>query len=328
MSNVVLGAKSRLLVGQTAASRVDFTGVASGVDNITAGESQDTVPIPGGRGVLASQLGTARTHDFAFGAGSNARHDAVLRDANGQRLYGLWQPEGHGMGLQQFTFEMVAQVSLAGALSTDLMSWAVAAQVDGTPTAAASAEQDRELDTPGNYRLTQCGIYIGDATSRADLLGSLDSSFSLSGQTAVDRRRIGSPAGTGMTADATSCGLAASMPLRYTAEAKKLLANRTGFFFLARHDAEYAYAFPAIITAVPVQSPSTGAVLITAAIVQATVGAAVMGDLKNDESVTVGSGEQGYKVDGNGITRHTADFTVGADEYGVVGEPTVAEAAA
>ena len=139
MSAVILGKTSGLLLGTTLANKVTITGIGVGTSNITAGHAQDSRPAPGGRGVLAAQLGNFTTNDFAIATDSNSVHDPIFRRVNGQRLYGTWRPEGEGSGLPEYTFEAVATVSLTLDMGSDAATWAITLAVDGEPAETTQA---------------------------------------------------------------------------------------------------------------------------------------------------------------------------------------------
>ncbi|MDE0004594.1 MAG: hypothetical protein OXQ29_18040 [Rhodospirillaceae bacterium] len=133
MSNTLLGKTSKLLLGTAANAKRDFTGVASGTENIGASKSRDVRRVPGGRGVIASQSTPYVTNDFSIATDSNEVHDPVLRALNGQRVYFTWQPEGDSSGSQQFVGQGVATTVLTIDPATDSCTWAVTVEVDGEP---------------------------------------------------------------------------------------------------------------------------------------------------------------------------------------------------
>ena len=133
MSLTVLGKRSSLLLGHTAANKSEVAGVGAGTENIGAGYTQDTRPVPGGRGVLVNQLGDFTTSDFSLATDSNALHDPLFRSHNGRRFYFTWRPEGAVSGLPEYTGEAVGTVSLTFDLDSDAVTWAVGMAVDGEP---------------------------------------------------------------------------------------------------------------------------------------------------------------------------------------------------
>ena len=137
MSTVTFGTKSKLSLRRSATGTwVDFTGVAAGTSNITMGRTVDARAIPGGRGVLANQRGNFTVHDFGFICDANSTHDPVLRDANGQRIWFRFDPEGSSSGNDRYTGEAVATVNKSFDMSTDAVTYSVSMAVDGSPTKA------------------------------------------------------------------------------------------------------------------------------------------------------------------------------------------------
>ena len=136
MSQVVLGAASRLSLGAAANALTEVTGVATGVDSIGHSRSRDTREIPGGRGAMNTQLGKYATHDFSLSADSNSIHDPIFRRLNGQRVYFEWAPSGKKAGHEKHTGSGIATCSLTLDDNTDACRWNVSIMVDGNPVKA------------------------------------------------------------------------------------------------------------------------------------------------------------------------------------------------
>ena len=134
MSTVQLGKKAKLRVSRTSdGAKTDITGVAVGAGNLTRAIASTVRQVPGGRGVLASQLGRFDTHDFATSHDSNPAHDPLFRDGNQRRLWCEFDPEGVGSGLPRLTFQAVVTPVWTASLENDACTWAVTWMVDGAP---------------------------------------------------------------------------------------------------------------------------------------------------------------------------------------------------
>jgi len=180
---------------------------------------------------------------------------------------------------------------------------------------------------PASYRASQCEIIVGTSGSRLDLIDTLDTSLTLTGAVETDRRRTIAAGGTvGVTADGVSCGLTAAGVFRYTAESKKLLELIDVVFVLNRRDANYAYAFPAVVTAVPITSAAGAIVSINATFQQSAEGPALQAAPRTQAGqVAIASGNQAWHIESGKVTLKTAAFSLAANQFAVVGQPITAE---
>lgn len=128
---ILLGAKAQLLMGQTEAGQVEFTGVIAGADNITDGIEVTTRPSRGGRGRAGEQATRYVRHDFGVMCDSNPVHDPVVRDGNRKRFWFTWREHGEGSGRPQARGQGVAVVNFGGDHETDGTDWQIAIMVDG-----------------------------------------------------------------------------------------------------------------------------------------------------------------------------------------------------
>ena len=127
------------------------------------------------------------------------------------------------------------------------------------------------------------------------------------------------------SSDVVAKGLSASLSILLEDTASdaysELLGMESGIFFCARTDADYAYAFPAVIADLSYSAPSTSVATANLTFAQAPGGGAVAGTLRESGTLSVASGQEGYIVDttGTDVTRVTANSSVPASGFGVVG---------
>ena len=179
---------------------------------------------------------------------------------------------------------------------------------------------------PDSYRATQADFCVGTSSAKADLIGSLDGPLVLTGTVETDRRRVIGSGGTiGLTADGVNCGFTATASLRYTSESKKLLSMVDAVCVIRRRDADWAYAVPVVVSAVPVTSAAGAIVSIALTLTQSAEGGAVSGKPATSGSQSLTSGQEGYVVSAGKVERRTATFTVAANSWAVSGDPIVAE---
>lgn len=177
-----------------------------------------------------------------------------------------------------------------------------------------------------SYRVSKTRFLFGGDGFLADLTGSLDQRFGLTGQVTMDRRRIIGAGLVGLTADPVDAGFTAAGSFRVTAETDKLLANRSGILFIARTDAKRAYAIPMLVTAINPGFRAATAALRQIQFTQQAGALPTEGPLSTSGSVTVAAGKVAYLVDTNTdtIEAKTATFSVASGNLGVVGDGMVA----
>ena len=130
MSNVVLGKRSRLALGLTAAAKTSLAAPGEGISDISHDHRRDTAATAGGRGVSGVRPGKFATEALTFGAESNRIHDRVLAGAWGQRGYiDLWPTGSAGPKLSGSG--PISVLSLTLSLDNDSVAWSVQMAVDG-----------------------------------------------------------------------------------------------------------------------------------------------------------------------------------------------------
>ena len=134
MSSVVLGKVTKLSVGLTAGSKVDFTAILGGTTNINYAITRNTRAVPAGRGRQGTQLSNYETHVITFSCDSNAQHDAILEGRSAQRVYFTADMQGSASGRKRRVGEGVITASLSIDKATGASTWSVSIAVDGAPT--------------------------------------------------------------------------------------------------------------------------------------------------------------------------------------------------
>lgn len=131
MSNLPIGAKSVLKVGNVGQEKTVLTGALLGTDNLNFGIDRDTRSVPGGRGVMSEQPGNYQKYDFGFVTDSNPTTEPVLREANGGRWEVELFPDGESSGSRKLEFQAVINTTLVLSHENDSSVYTVGVTVDG-----------------------------------------------------------------------------------------------------------------------------------------------------------------------------------------------------
>ena len=334
MSNQQLGINSHFTAGFTEGAQIPFTGVASGVEAITAGYAQDTAAVAGGRGVTASQLAPWENYDFAFNCRSNAVLDAVMRESFGARWYCTWAPEGRLVGQSGNTFEAVIQPVLTFGWESDVVFWGNTIMVDGVPVAAPlSVEIPRPFDAPKSYLTSQCDFYFGNEDGLVALQtndrASLQSDLVLTSANVLSEVKAKLVAGVnGMARDVIEVGFSVGVTVLIDDETAKLATLREGVFVIRRRDANYGYAIPASLDTRPLESPSQGVNTLALNFTQSVPGVPVGGvPVTAGNNLDATAAQPGYVVDPTAlsVTAVIAATPITGDAFGIHGVPILGE---
>ena len=320
MSNLLVH-RTRLELGQTAGAKTQIVSA----DAIAVTRTRTVNPVPT-QGQVVQALGAFRTLAYSATCPSDARHDPIFRDMP-HRLFYTAERRGKGGGSRP-----AAEGSGTCTLTLNLpsgapASWAVAVQADGAETASTAATTPVTPAAEASYQEGMVRWFFGTASELVELTDtSQGGSVTCTAQQVSTNRRTG----TGVqvaASDVVAKGLSATLTILLTDTASdaysELAALEEGVFFCARTDADYAYAFPAVLADLSYSAPSTSAATASLTFSQAPGGAAVAGVLRSSGSLTVASGQQGYIVDttGTDITAVTANGTVPTSGFGVAGPP-------
>ena len=177
-----------------------------------------------------------------------------------------------------------------------------------------------------SYKTSNCDFYYGGPGFLINLGDIMAGPLVLTGRTLIDRRRNRGIGRRGVTADGVSAGFVTSLTVRAGPAARMIRANPVGVLAIIRHDANYSYAVPMVVSALPTASPSRSALTVTLAFGQAAGTGAVAATPVTAGNYAVGAGEEAYVVNPNsGIVHSTAGGAAPAGGFVVVGSPLVAE---
>ncbi|MCY4599756.1 MAG: hypothetical protein OXF27_07540 [Acidobacteria bacterium] len=326
MSDNERAVRAALGLGPVAGALSAFSGVGSGVQDIRRGRTVQVTPRTGGRGIGGVQLGRFVTHDFGVGCFSTAEHDAVLSQAAGQRVAGVYVEQPGVTGL---TFEAVVQsLALAFDKSTDAVTWGAQFAVDGSP-ADGGAVPDVG-DPQEAYRQSQCQFWYGGDDFLADLTAYVEGAVRIDHVCEVDRRRVRRDGDglDGLTADGDTLNITVSLGLRSSDETRKLIDNPRGIFMVHRLDADEVRMVPVICAATPVTGPGRGVIAYQARLQYDSTRFAVVGDpvVAAGRVAVPDLGAGAVKTDG-AIVYHSDSFDAAAGAVAVGGPAMVAEGA-
>lgn len=178
------------------------------------------------------------------------------------------------------------------------------------------------MSTEDSYRFSQTEFYYGGSGFLADLRGSIQGSLVLNGTAVVHREMVSTGTGfVGLTADGVDLGFTATVTLRATPEAQKLVANAEGFLMIHRKEPERAIALPVSVTAIPLSSDSGAVVSYSVTFTQAPGAVPVEGTALTTGSTAVPAGGAGYLKTATAITARTSGSlaVTGSGALGVVG---------
>lgn len=178
-----------------------------------------------------------------------------------------------------------------------------------------------------SYLTSMISLYFGASTGVAgDLMEHLRDSLSIPGNVSTHRERVLASGIPGMTADAVSMGLSVSGSFRQDEDIEDVIDLETGFLFVHRKDAGFAYAFPAILEAFPTTSPAGGVVSVSLTFRQGTGGNLIAGAPVTSGSLTLSTDQEGYIVNtASGVSKRvTATTALASNEIGVAGDPFIA----
>lgn len=175
------------------------------------------------------------------------------------------------------------------------------------------------------YRLSRTSLVFGSADTVVDLGSILLGPISLTGQANIHRRRLRGQ--QGLSADGISSSLGLRCRVRAGDEQRKLDTLRQGVLMLARHDAGYCYAFPAVVTNLALDTATSGAVVATLTFAQGAVGLPVAAALIGPGNAPAPVAPNvGYIYQpGASVTPLAGAAVVPANGFAVVGPPFVAE---
>lgn len=179
------------------------------------------------------------------------------------------------------------------------------------------------------YSPSMSKIYWGTAAALRDLTPHLDSTFTTTCNTVVDRRRRITDTGLlGQTADGVRADFASQGSFERSDDVLGCIADRSGFLWLERIDADHVICYPATVTAVPITSPAAGIVGYQVSFAQQEGPAPVQGTLDTTPAnKATAQGMQAYHRDSAAIAAIPAGSSVvvaDGDGY-VVGVPIIAE---
>ena len=317
MSNLLVH-RTRLELGQTAGAKTQIVSA----DAIQVSRSRTINPVPT-QGQVVQSLGLFRSVGYSATCPSDSRHDPIFRDMPHRMFYtaerrgkGSSRPAAEGSGTCTQTLNLPS-----GAPA----SWGVGIQTDGEETEGAAATTPVVPPAIASYQEGAVRWFFGNSTDLVDLTDvSQGGSVTCTAQQVQTNRRSGLGVRVA-SSDVVAKGLSASLAILLEDAASDayadLLDMEEGIFVCARTDADYAYAFPAVVSDLSYSAPSTSAATANLTFSQSPGGGAVAGVLRTAGAITVASGQEGYLVDvtGTDVTRITANGTVPSGGFGVAG---------
>ncbi len=318
MSNLLVH-RTRLELGQTAGAKTQVVSA----DAIQVSRARTINPVPT-QGQVVQSLGLFRTLGYSATCPSDSLHDPIFRSMPHRMFYtaerrgkgGGSRPAAEGSGTCTLTLNLPS-----GAPA----SWGVGIQTDGEETSATAATTPVVPAAIPSYQEGAVRWFFGNGSDLIDLTDvSQGGSVTCTAQQVQTNRRSGLGVRVA-SSDVVAKGLSASLSILLEDTASdaysELLGMESGIFFCARTDADYAYAFPAVIADLSYSAPSTSVATANLTFAQAPGGGAVAGTLRESGTLAVGSGQEGYIVDvtGTDVTRVTANGSVPASGFGVVG---------
>ena len=184
---------------------------------------------------------------------------------------------------------------------------------------------------PSISQTSNCQIFIGTDSVRADLIGSLQSDFTITAIANIsENKRITGTGQLGFSRDGISVGFNMSGNFYRTSETEKVVGLTECRALVVIEDASWALGGSFIVTATPVTMGADSAVTMNISLAQSAVADVVIGTMiKGANTGTVTTGQQMYVAEAagasKGVRHYTATHATLSGEYAVIGAPQVAE---